>query len=247
MRTLKDNTNITPELLEAVERYYNGTMALQKRTLFKEQLHKDGDFKILVEDIRTTLLGIEGQALKERLEAFHEEISKHNPVVASTPKVRFLSFSKIAIAAGIILVLGMLWFLSGSTNDRLFAKYFRPDPGLPTTMSSSDNFAFYDAMVNYKQGDYATAISKWEKLEQKAPENDTLNYFLGVAYLAQKNAEKAVPYLKKTANNAESVFLQDAFYYMGLAYLKSDKLEEAKNAFQKSQSDKSQEILNRLN
>lgn len=244
---MKDNSNITPELLETVERYYNGTMAQQERTHFEEQLQKDVAFKTLVEDLRITVLGIETQALKEQLNDYHKEIPKHNPLATPTAKVRFLSFSKIAIAAGIIIVLGMFWFLSGSTNDRLYAKYFTPDPGLPTTMSSSDNFAFYDAMVNYKQGDYDTAITKWEKLEQKAPENDTINYFLGVAHLADKNVEKAVPYLSKTTNNTESVFLEDAYYYLGLAYLKSDKIEEARQAFQKSQSEKSREILKRIN
>lgn len=244
---MKDNSNITPELLETVERYYNGTMARQERTHFEEQLHKDAAFKTLVEDLRITVLGIETQALKEQMEDYHKEVPTHNPLVTPTTKVRFLSFSKLAIAAGILITLGVFWFLSGSTNDRLYAKYFIPDPGLPTTMSASDNFAFYDAMVNYKQGDYHTAIAKWQKLEQKAPENDTLNYFLGVAYLADKNVEKAVPYLNKTTNNPESVFLEDAYYYLGLAYLKSDKVEEASQAFQKSKSDKSREILKKLN
>ena len=113
-------------------------------------------------------------------------------------------------------------------------------------MSSSNNFPFYDAMVNYKQGEYAIAISKWEKIEQKSPDNDTINYFLGVAYLAHQNVEKAVPYLSKTINNSNSVFLEDAYFYLGLAYLKSDKKEKAKQAFQKSKSEKSQEILKRL-
>lgn len=223
-------------------------MAQEERARFEEQLHNDPAFKRLVEDIRTTLLGIETQALKERLDEFHEAIPKHSSSEKSNgrPKLRFLSFTKIAIAAGIIIALGMFWVFSGSSNDKLYSKYFTPDPGLPTTMGASDNFAFYDAMVNYKQADYPTAISKWEKLEQKSPDNDTINYFLGVAYLADKNAKKAVPYLKKTINYVDSVFLDDAYYYLGLAYLKSDKIEEARQVFEKSKSDKSLEILKKL-
>lgn len=244
---MKDNSKITPELLETVERYYNGTMAQEERTRFNEQRHSDPAFKSLVEDIKVTLLGIETQALKERLGEYHKDIPKANPLMKPTVKVRFLSFSKIAIAAGIIIALGVFWFVSGSSNDRLYAKHFKPDPGLPTTMSSLDNFVFYDAMVNYKQGEYAKAISKWEKLELKSPDNDTINYFLGVAYLADQNAEEAINYLNKTANNTESVFLEDAYYYLGLAYLKSDRIEEASQSFQKSHLDKSQEILKSLN
>lgn len=244
---MKDNSNITPELLETVERYYNGTMAQQERAHFEEQLQSDPEFKTLVEDIKTTISGIETQALKERLDEYHKEIPTHNPLIAPPAKVRFLSFGKIAVAAGIIIALGMFWYFNGTTNDQLYSKYFTPDPGLPTTMSTSDNFVFYDAMVNYKQGDYTKAISKWEKLELKKPENDTIAYFLGVAHLANKNIEKAIPYLDKTTNKANSVFLEDAYYYLGLAYLKSDKTEEAIQAFQKSPSDKSREILKKLN
>lgn len=245
IRKLKNNSNFTPELLEAVERYDNGSMTPEERRSFENQL-KDIDFKALVEDIRMTLLSIETQALKERLDEFHKEIPENRPVEKSTTKVRFLSFSKITIAAGIIIALGIFWMFSGSSNEKLFNQHFRPDPGLPTTMSSSDSFVFYDAMVNYKQGDYKTAISKWQKLAVKAPENDTINYFLGVAYLADKNADKAIPFLNKTIYNTESVFLEDAHYYLGMAYLKSDRKGEAIREFKKSGSEKSNDLLKDL-
>ncbi|MBA6152060.1 tetratricopeptide repeat protein [Gelidibacter maritimus] len=243
---MKDYSNITPELLETVERYESGTMAQEERIAFEEQLRSDADFKILVENIRLTLLGIETQALKEQLDEFHKEIPETPQIEKSTTKVRFLSFTKLAIAAGIIIALGMFWMFSGSSNDKLFNQHFKADPGLPTTMSSTDSFVFYDAMVNYKQGDYKTAISKWQQLAVKTPENDTINYFLGVAYLADKNAKKAIPFLNKTLDRSESVFLEDAHYYLGMAYLKSDRTEEAIQEFKKSGSEKSNAILKHL-
>lgn len=243
---MKNNSNITAELLETVERYDNGSMAQKERIAFEERLNNDVDFKSVIEDIRIILLGIETQTLKERMDEFHQEIPETRSMENSPSKTPFLNFTKLAIAAGIIIALGLFWFLSYSSNDRLYSKHFKPDPGLPTTMSSSDNFVFYDAMVNYKQGDYKTAISKWERLNEKSPGNDTINYFLGVAYLADKNADAAVSYLNKSLNNAESVFLEDAYYYLGLAYLKTDKTDEARQVFQKSKSEKSREILKEL-
>lgn len=246
IRKLKNNSNITPELLEAVERYDSDAMAKEERMAFEERL-KDPSFKLLVEDIRITLLGIETQVLKERMDEFHNDMIENPTVKPHSTKTSILSFSKIALAAGIIIALGVFWIFSGSSNDRLYAKYFKPDPGLPTTMSSSDNFAFYEAMVNYKQKDYQTAISKWKKLDQKTPDNDTITYFLGVANLANNNSDDAVFYLKKTIHHPESVFLEDAQYYLGLAYLKSDNTEAAIRAFEQSNSEKSQELLRELN
>ncbi|WP_156115609.1 hypothetical protein [Psychroserpens sp. Hel_I_66] len=51
-------------------------------------------------------------------------------------------------------------------------------------MSSNSNL-IYDAMVNYKQGDYKTAIGKWETLKANQPDNDTRITFR-IAYLAIK-------------------------------------------------------------
>jgi hypothetical protein len=185
---LKTNSNISQELLESVERYFNNTMPADERKTFEAQLQSDTDFKAQVADIKTLLLGIETQALKEQLDIFHNELPKTSTIIKPEPKVHFLNLKKIAIAAILIVSLGAFWWFSGSTNSKLYANYFTPDPGLPTTMGTTDNYAFFDAMVNYKQGDYKTAISKWKKLELNEPKNDTINYFLGVAYLADKKS-----------------------------------------------------------
>lgn len=243
---MKTNSTLTPQLLETIERYDNGTMSPQERTHFESQLQNDPDFNALVEDVRALLLGIETQALKERLDNYHEAIPKHNPLLPTPVKARLFNMGKIAIAAGLILAIGLVWYMGQSSNQRLYSKYFVPDPGLPTTMSTSDNFVFYDAMVNYKQAEYETAISKWEQLAHKTPQNDTINYFLGVAHLANKNTGKAIGYLTKTTNSTQSAFLDDAYYYLGLAYLKSDKTTEAIQAFQNSNTENANKILNKL-
>lgn len=242
--TVEDNS-LTPEVLDTIDRYYNGSMVQDERAIFEKKLHRNADFRAIVEDLKTTILGIETQLLKERLDEFHNEIYRESPQPSKkgTPSLKFIN---IAIAAGIIIALGVFWLKDGTANDRLFSSYFKPDPGLATTMGFSDNFAFYDAMVNYKQGDYKTALSKWEKLVDKAPQNDTLNYFMGVAYLADEKVENAVRHLNTTIQNPQSVFLEDAYFYLGLAYLKSGQTEDAIHAFQQSNSGKSRDILREL-
>ncbi len=243
---MKHNSNISQELLETVERYHNHTMPQDERKTFEQRLENDAEFNTLVNDIQSFLYGIEQQALKEKLEEFHEEIPIRMDTEQKASKVRQFQFMKIAAAAVIVIAVGCFWFLNGSSNERLYDNYFKPDPGLPTTMSSTDNYVFFDAMVNYKQGDYKKAISKWEVLQNKAPQNDTINYFIGVAYLADKNVDKAIPYLNKTISTSNSVFIDDAYYYLGLAYLKNDHIEQAKAAFKKSKYENSREILKAL-
>ncbi len=239
---MKDNSNISEELLEIIERYIDGSMNTQESKDFIQLLEVDDDFKIKFEETKTMFLGIEAQALKEQLNEFHEDI----PKIETPSKVRFLTVRKFAAAAAIIIAIGSIWFFSSSPNERLYAKYFKPDPGLPTTMSSTDEFEFYDAMVNYKYGDYEIAISKWKTLLALKPQNDTLNYFLGVANLANKNEKYAIHYLKKSTSNTEFTFINDAYFYLGLAYLKEGNIELAKKNFDLSSSDKGKEILLKL-
>ena len=236
---MKDNSNISQDLLETVERYYNDSMTSDERTMFEKKLQNEPEFNTQVKDIKTLLLGIETQALKEQLDKFHKDISK----TEKTTKVRFLTFIKIAVAAAIIIAVGSFWFFNKPVNEKLYVKYFTPDPGLPTVMGTSENFGFYDAMVNYKHGDYDIAIDKWSLLQSKMPQNDTLNYFLGVAHLANQNESQAISFLNKTKKSSESVFLNDAYYYLGLAYLKKGNIELAKNNFNLTTIDNSKAII----
>ncbi|MEW4924313.1 tetratricopeptide repeat protein [Algibacter sp. 2305UL17-15] len=246
---MKDNSNnISEELLETIERYLNDSLSSIELKDFERLLDIDEDFKAQVDDVKTMLFGIETQSLKEQLDDFHKEMPQtdvQKKIVSQ--KVRFLNYSKIAAAAAIIIAVGSIWFFSGSPNEKLYTKHFKPDPGLPTTMSSTDNFDFYDAMVNYKHADYDLAIEKWRVLSESQPENDTLNYFIGAAYLANKDADKAIPFLERaTASEDDFAFLNDAYYYLGLAYLKEGNIELAKEQLNLSNTDSAKEILSKL-
>ncbi len=243
-----DLNDISQEEFERVEAYLHGQLSNDDLIIFKKRLNEENGFKSKVDDIKTVLTGIETQALKEQLDVFHKNIVQtSNANVSTKTKVRHLHWKKIAVAAALIIAAGSFWFISGNSNERLYAKYFTPDPGLPTTMGSSDNYEFYEAMVDYKQGNYQTAISKWEILQNSKPKNDTLNYFLGVAHLANKNEEIAISFLEDAIKNDEFQFANDGYFYLGLAYLKSGNIEKAKANFELSNMDNSKVLLSKLN
>lgn len=245
---MKDSNNISEELLETIERYLNGTLNTQELKDFNRLLDIDDDFKAQVEEVRTMLFGIETQSLKEQLNEFHKDVPKQIKTEPSPKqKVRYLRYSRIAAAAAIIIAVGSIWFFSTPQNEKLYANYFKPDPGLPTTMGNTANFIFYDAMVNYKYGDYDIAISKWETLAKQKPENDTLNYFLGVAHLAIRKEAEAIPFLERTVQTKKDfALIDDAYYYLGLAYLKEGNLELAKKNLNISNKDLGKELLSKL-
>ncbi len=243
-----DLQHISQEEFEQIEKYLNGNLESTELQNFEHKLKNDADFKTRFEDIKIVFSGIETQTLKEQLDIFHKEIGKNstNPETNHI-KVHSLNWKRLLVAAALIIAAGSFWYLNGNYNERLYTKYFTPDPGLPTTMSSTDNYEFYDAMVNYKQGDYKTAISKWETLQKSKPNNDTLNYFIGVAHLANKNENNAILFLEEVTKDSNFTLVNETYYYLGMAYLIAGDLDKAKASLQNSTIDNSKALLSELN
>tara|TARA_R110000850_G_scaffold80862_1_gene173475 strand:- start:15801 stop:16553 length:753 start_codon:yes stop_codon:yes gene_type:complete len=247
---MKTKHNISQELLETVEGYLNGTLPPADRERLEAQIKADPDFALQVEDIKTLLAGIETAVMKEKMEAFHKEASSKDGMVqlpaANYKKSNFRIY--IGIAATLVALLGIFWFFTlEDPHQKLYSSYYSPDPGLPTTMSSSLEYDFYNGMVSYKQGHYDAALQKWEPLFKTNPTNDTLNYFMGSAHLALDNDAKAASFLEDVSNNNQSMFNSDALYYLGLIHLKKGNIENAKNMLQQSHTEKAEALLKEIN
>lgn len=241
--------NITQETLETIESYLDNSMSGAERELFEKTMASDLKLKQQVEDVKNLLQGIEAGALKYKLEDFHNEME--SPVKKAnkkTPKIISLKTISYIAAASVVLLFGIFMFMNNSTpSEKLFAKHFIPDPGLPTTMSSTDEYNFYDGLVDYKRKNYQTAIQKWENLLKQKPQNDTLNYFIGVAYLAEGNTQKSLFYLEQSQQFGESIFKEDAVFYQALAKVKEGNIEEAKKTLKTLPSEKNNRLLLDLN
>lgn len=243
-----DLNNITQEEFERIEAYLNNSLSKEDLLIFENRLQNEEGFASKVDDIKTILSGIETQALKEQLDKFHAEMpSTVKDTDVFEPKVKSFQWMKIAVAAALIIAAGSFWFLNRNSNEQLYADFYAPDPGLPTTMSSTDNYEFHEAMVSYKQGHFKDALKTWTNELKTKIDNDTLNYFVGSALLADKKESEAISYLENVAKQDHSIFKSDALYYLGLAYLKNNNKEKAKEYLQKSDFTKAKDLLKKLN
>jgi tetratricopeptide (TPR) repeat protein len=141
----------------------------------------------------------------------------------------------------------MYWLMGKNSSERIFAENFKPDVGLPLKMDNASAHAFYEGMLDYKQENYEGAIEKWQVLLWEKPQNDTLNYFLGVSHLALGNAAKAIEYLENQERYRQSIFKDDAAWYTALAKIKEGGLEEARGFLQKYPSTRNAKLLDELN
>jgi len=232
---------------EYIEAYVHHTLTNEELIKFEERLKTDKEFAANVEDVITSITGIETLALKEQLNLFHEELtSEEKDAQIDKTTTSFFKWKSIAVAAIVIVALGGIWYYNVNSNEGLYAKFYSVDPGLPTVMSNNDNYEFYNAMVYYKRGEYDLALNVWKEELKTKTKNDTLNYFVGSALMAKRQQADAIPFLQKVTMQKHSVFISDAWYYLALAYLKNEEKDKAIESLEQSNLPRARKLLKKL-
>ena len=126
---------------------------------------------------------------------------------------------------------------------------FTPAPGLPTTLGATDYPEFAEGMVAYKLGDYAEARRWWLPLTGQDVANDTLNYYVGVSYLATTQTDSALFYLRRVADAPKTSYGSSARWYMALGHLQEGEPNRAREVLSAFREDdpRRKEIIELLN
>jgi tetratricopeptide (TPR) repeat protein len=244
---LNRNIDISQEEFEEIEKFILKQMSAAEQDAFSKRLLADAGWQQKLETVKLLLIGVQEVELTKKLQDFHTDLSssaKKHQVLGKTAVLK-----KWLIAASVIVIASFvsLYFLTGNTKGKqLFVDFYRPDPGLLSAMSTTENYLFDRAMVDYKTGDYLEAIEIWKDLLTSKPNNDTLNYFLGSAYLAKEKNEIAIIHFQKVLANENSYFQKDAFWYTGLALLKGKKITQAIPFIEKSEHHNKEALLKKL-
>jgi len=244
---LDTNYTISTAEFESIEQYLLDRMETEQRIAFENRIQTDSAWAYKVGEVKLLLAGIETATMKERLNSYHENLKKNQPEKGGG-KIIFIQ-RKLTVAASVALLATIsIWLFTTSKNkyEKIYATYYKPDPGLMSAMGVSDNYVFNKAMLNYKIGKYKAAIDEWGKLKIELPQNDTLNYFLGAAQQANGNNAAAVELLKSMTTDAAKPFYKDACWYTGLALLEQGAVKEAIPYFEKSDRPESKELISKI-
>lgn len=223
--------DINQETFERIENYLMDRMDATDKHLFEEEMASD---ELLRNEVN----------LQQRLFAFVEAGSflsdQQDGSEPSEATVKKISFRWLYAAAAILAVSLMAWWFqsrSPSTPQQLYAEYFHPDPGLPVVMSSTSEYAFYDGMVSYKEGDYKKAITNWEQLAMKQGYTDTLRYYLGAALINNNESAKAAVMFSALAEDNHSIWKEKAIWFLALIDIKTENVREAEKWLKQLPSD----------
>ena len=243
---MNNNIDITEQELELIDNYLANRLGEADKAAFEAQLAGSEQWREKLKQVKLLSTGIQEAVLRERLNDFHSEASESK----APATIRSISWVKrLAVAASIIAVISALsWvlFFKQSPEEKMYMAFYKPDPGLSTQMGISDNYIFDRAMVDYKTGKYKAAIESWNKLLATNAANDTLQYFIASAQMADNNPAAAIAGFEKVLQTPQSVFTNDAWWYKGLALLKQGKKQEAIAAIEKGEHTQKQPLLLKL-
>jgi tetratricopeptide (TPR) repeat protein len=128
----------------------------------------------------------------------------------------------IVFSALLLIAFGLYWAFHKTKNQKLFYKHFKPIQAETIKEEDSNDIVFNKAINLYNQEKYSESLQHWEEIIKKNPKSDTLHYYTGMAYLAFDKQDPAIYHLNKVLIHSNSIYLQDAYYYLGLANLKAD-------------------------
>lgn len=239
-----NDMQISPEEYSLIEDYLDQKLEPSDLEDFELKLAQDQELNEKVRQVQVLRNGIERSQMKSQIDFFHEQLKPENTKSTFTISIGFW----LAAACLLLLLSGVIWWtgLFQSTQNQLFETYYQKDPGLSTRMSESSNYEFERGMVDFKTEDYESALDLWQPLLADDPQNDTLQYFVGLSLLEQEDFESSEKYLNQVAENPNSGFYKDASWYFALLLIKEGNFEEAIQYLKSSERKDAESLIKKI-
>jgi len=224
---VKKDLAIDPIEYELIEASLENSLSDKMKAEFEERGINDLDWSLKIAEVKSLRDGVEKLFLKEELKSIHQELFSRKQ-----EKTTNISLWILGLAAGFVLLLiasSSFFGLFQSKNERLFQAYYETDAGLIAAMSESDNYEFDRGMVDFKSGEYNTALTFWDPLLKADNSNDTLLYFVAIANIEVKEYKISEKLLKELVANSNSHFQRDAKWNLALLYLKKGDISASEN------------------
>ncbi len=238
--------------IDEVRDYLQDKLSSQRKQEIDKMIASDPEYarefteqKELVESMTMFYRG----KLKQRLK---EEDQAKRPAQGKSASIDKRRWWAMVASLALIAVSGYLLFFSDPSSQELFDEHYKPYYNVLSSGERSGEITEMDAMSLYERGRYQEAIIAFHE-EIKDPSSQTaLVFYLGLSYLATDQPLKAIEKIEKVISGPATVLQEPAQWYLGLAYLKAEDIENAKRLFNEIQNsggayqDQSSEILDQL-
>lgn len=199
----------------------------------------------------TNHYNFESDTTFDNLDSFLKEKEKMttSKTVNLQPK-RSIIFNRIAAAIlmFIIPISGFIYWESQSA-DRLFNDNFNPVSNMGVTvrgeLNESQEIELAAAQKFYNDNDFESSARLYGEFLDKFPEEPSATFYAGISNLKIGNVNKAIELLS-TARMNSTIHYEDATWYLILANLKLEKMDEVKSLSGELKSGRYQKRLTKL-
>ncbi len=232
---------------DEIEAYLAGQQSTTEKAAFEKRMTTDAKLRSAVDLHRQAAASLGDPALLElaqKLKQVDENWEMPSETAATlssdsaapnTPpsRVRLLR-PLLAVAASIALLIAFFqWFPrnSPSSPEQLFAQHFDAYPMVLNQRSALDTLAQAQlsnrAIQAYLQEDYQKAAATFQEL-QTLEEQPLYRFYEAVALLGLGKAEQSITLLEKVLLQGDDLLVQQARWYLALAWLKQGQGEKAR-------------------
>ena len=217
------------ERFEQIEQYLTGELEGEALTLFEEQLRSDPGLArevALHGGIAEALTEADVPELQGKLQAAHERFMEKEAL----PRKRYFG-KALRIAASVALLASITWAIYSinkpADSDALFVDYFEAYEARSYLRSqgSFGNKTLREAYKNYEQQNYVAALPYFEETLEDSMQL-SVAFFTANCYLGTNQAEKAIPLFRQVIADSDNLLVQQAQWYLALAYMKEERKEE---------------------
>lgn len=239
--------------MEELERFADGQMPLAEQEAFEQHLEQDPALNQafqVYEQLTADLRWVAGhETLRLRLEALDRRLDQRNEALDRIRRKQRKTQIRWGLVAGVAVALLLgLWLLlrpASTASDTTWAQYYVPDAGLPRTAIREDRQPLLaEAMSQYQEGRYPTALHALRRIPTSTLGQDTLLYYTGIfllsqSELGQEKTQEAQTYLRRVAQQPGSALAGKARYHLGMAYWRNQQPEQARTTLQQVADDAS--------
>ena len=198
---------------------------LKRNPLLREELN-------LYKEVDVALADKEIMEFRMQLRDMHKQLA---PEIHFTAKPKFKRVSLVAVAASLAVVIGFsaINLFRYNNSQSILDKYYQPYEITSTnrTVDSDADYTLRVALEKYQNREYREAVLLFEKvLENDSEQMGTLLY-AGISYFEIEEYTKAGKSFSKVITQDDNLYIEQAKWFLGFCYLKTDDEEKAISQF----------------
>lgn len=226
------------ENLEIIEGYIYQELSDEQITAFEAKLAENNNLSNEIELIKGIDFALnEDDVIKLRNNL--QQISLNAQSIMKTEQSFITKFKKnriiiSAIAASLLIILAITSLMPGkSSHNELYQKFYSTyqTSGINRSSELSADKTMAIALVNFDNRQYDTSINLLKKVIDTDQNNMVGHFYYGMALQETKKYQDAIAQYQTVIKNNNNLFIDQAYWYIGLCYLKTNENKKAYNFF----------------